>query len=89
MLAGRERVVDAPYLEVERLASREVLLQAPVTADLRFLPQANGLSQRPTERSGPNVPVLTRGRPRVAHCRCGLRGVGRCQRVRAVVGADG
>jgi hypothetical protein len=34
VLAGRERVIDALYLEVEHLASREVLLQAPVTADL-------------------------------------------------------
>ena len=37
VLAERERVIDALYLEVERLASREVLLQAPVAADLRFL----------------------------------------------------
>src|SRR5580693_6687987 len=37
VLAGRERVIDALYLEVEHLASREVLLQAPVAADLRFL----------------------------------------------------
>ena len=37
VLAERERVIDALYLEVEQLASREVLLQAPVAADLRFL----------------------------------------------------
>ena len=37
VLAEREQVIDALYLEVERLASREVLLQAPVAADLRFL----------------------------------------------------
>jgi phosphate transport system protein len=37
VLAGRERLVDALYLELESLASREVLLQAPVAADLRFL----------------------------------------------------
>lgn len=37
VLAGRERVIDALYLEVEHLASRMVLLQAPVAADLRFL----------------------------------------------------
>ena len=37
VLAGRERVIDALYLEVEHLASRQVLLQAPVAADLRFL----------------------------------------------------
>jgi phosphate transport system protein len=37
VLAARERVIDALYLEVESLASREVLLQAPVASDLRFL----------------------------------------------------
>ncbi|MGH3293655.1 MAG: PhoU domain-containing protein, partial [Trebonia sp.] len=37
VLAERERVIDALFLEVEHLASREVLLQAPVAADLRFL----------------------------------------------------
>jgi len=37
VLAERERVIDALYLEVEHLASREVLLQAPVASDLRFL----------------------------------------------------
>lgn len=36
-LAGRELAVDALYAEVESLASREVLLQSPVAADLRFL----------------------------------------------------
>ena len=37
MLEARERAVDALYGEAEELASREVLLQAPVAADLRFL----------------------------------------------------
>jgi phosphate transport system protein len=37
VLADRERVIDALYLEVEALASREILLQAPVAGDLRFL----------------------------------------------------
>ena len=37
VLAGRERLIDALYLEVESLASREILLQAPVAVDLRFL----------------------------------------------------
>ena len=37
VLAERERVIDALYLEVETLASREILLQAPVAGDLRFL----------------------------------------------------
>lgn len=36
-LAERERAIDALYLEIEQLASREILLQAPVASDLRFL----------------------------------------------------
>jgi phosphate transport system protein len=36
-LAERERVIDALYREVEGLAGREILLQAPVASDLRFL----------------------------------------------------
>ncbi|HEX9040916.1 MAG TPA: phosphate signaling complex protein PhoU [Trebonia sp.] len=36
-LAERDRVIDALYLEVEGLADREILLQAPVASDLRFL----------------------------------------------------
>ncbi len=36
-LAERDRDIDALYLEVEGLANREILLQAPVAADLRFL----------------------------------------------------
>ena len=37
LLAERDRTIDALYLEVEGLANREILLQAPVAADLRFL----------------------------------------------------
>ncbi|HET9080485.1 MAG TPA: phosphate signaling complex protein PhoU [Trebonia sp.] len=36
-LAERDRAIDALYAEVEGLANREILLQAPVAADLRFL----------------------------------------------------
>jgi phosphate transport system protein len=36
-LTDRERAIDALYLEVEDLANREILLQAPVASDLRFL----------------------------------------------------
>jgi phosphate transport system protein len=36
-LAEREQAIDALYLEIEELAGREVLLQAPVASDLRFL----------------------------------------------------
>jgi phosphate transport system protein len=36
-LAEREVAIDALYLEIEGMASREILLQAPVASDLRFL----------------------------------------------------
>ncbi|HEY0932838.1 MAG TPA: PhoU domain-containing protein, partial [Trebonia sp.] len=36
-LVERDRVIDALYVEVEGLANREIVLQAPVAADLRFL----------------------------------------------------
>ena len=37
VLAERQRVIDALYPEIEQLASRVILLQAPVASDLRFL----------------------------------------------------
>jgi phosphate transport system protein len=36
-LAERERAIDALYLDIEKAANRELLLQAPVASDLRFL----------------------------------------------------
>jgi phosphate transport system protein len=36
-LAERDREIDALYLEVEGLANKEIVLQAPVANDLRFL----------------------------------------------------
>jgi phosphate transport system protein len=36
-LAEREQAIDALYLEIEGMANREILLQAPVASDLRFL----------------------------------------------------
>ena len=36
-LAERERAIDALYPEVEELAATEILLQAPVASDLRYL----------------------------------------------------
>ncbi len=36
-LAERDQVIDALYVEVEGLVNREIVLQAPVAADLRFL----------------------------------------------------
>jgi phosphate transport system protein len=37
LLAARDKDIDALYVEVEGLANREILLQAPVASDLRFL----------------------------------------------------
>jgi len=36
-LVEREQVIDALYREIEELANREIVLQAPVASDLRFL----------------------------------------------------
>src|SRR5580692_7369789 len=36
-LTARDQDIDALYLEVEGLANREIVLQAPVASDLRFL----------------------------------------------------
>jgi phosphate transport system protein len=36
-LAERDKVIDALYPEIEKLVNREILLQAPVASDLRFL----------------------------------------------------
>ncbi len=37
VLAEREQIIDALYPEIEELVNREILLQAPVAGDLRFL----------------------------------------------------
>jgi phosphate transport system protein len=37
VLAERERLIDALYPEIEELVNQEILLQAPVASDLRFL----------------------------------------------------
>jgi phosphate transport system protein len=37
MITEREQAIDAIYPEVEELVNREILLQAPVASDLRFL----------------------------------------------------
>jgi phosphate transport system protein len=36
-LVERDKVIDALYLEIEKLVNREIVLQAPVASDLRFL----------------------------------------------------
>ena len=37
VLTERDQVIDALYVEIEQLVNREILLQAPVASDLRFL----------------------------------------------------
>jgi phosphate transport system protein len=37
VLVEREHVIDALYPEIEGLVNREIVLQAPVASDLRFL----------------------------------------------------
>jgi len=37
VLAERDQVIDALYAETDELVTREILLQAPVASDLRFL----------------------------------------------------
>jgi phosphate transport system protein len=37
VLAEREQLIDALYPEIEQLVNREIMLQAPVASDLRFL----------------------------------------------------
>jgi phosphate transport system protein len=37
VLGEREQVIDALYPEIEELVNREIVLQAPVASDLRFL----------------------------------------------------
>jgi phosphate transport system protein len=37
LLAEREQVIDALYPEIEELVNREIMRQAPVASDLRFL----------------------------------------------------
>jgi phosphate transport system protein len=37
ILAERDRVIDSLYAEIEELVNRQILLQAPVASDLRFL----------------------------------------------------
>ena len=83
VLAEREQVIDALYLEVEDLASREVLLQAPVASDLRFLLSVLRITPEP-ERShdvviqaachvGLASGDLTPGRWQASPARCGGR----------------
>jgi phosphate transport system protein len=65
VLAARERAVDALYAEAEDLACREVLLQAPVAADLRFLLSVLRVAPE-LERSHDLVMQIATGAGRIA-----------------------
>jgi phosphate transport system protein len=56
VLTERERVIDALYPEIEELVNRELVLQAPVAVDLRFLLSVLRI-----------VPVLERSHDLVIH----------------------
>ena len=56
VLIERERVIDALYPEIEELVNRELVLQAPVAVDLRFLLSVLRV-----------VPVLERSHDLVVH----------------------
>jgi phosphate transport system protein len=65
LLGGREQAVDALYLEAEELACREVLLQAPVGSDLRFLLSVLRIAPE-LERSHDLVMQVASGAGRIA-----------------------
>jgi phosphate transport system protein len=59
VLEERERVIDALYREIEELVQRQIALQAPVAADLRFLLSVLRI-----------VPELERAHDLVVHIAC-------------------
>jgi phosphate transport system protein len=61
-LRARDQAIDALYLEVEGLANKEILLQAPVASDLRFLLSVLRI-----------VPELERSHDLVVHIGVGAR----------------
>lgn len=65
VLAGRERAVDALYAQAEELACQEVLLQAPVAFDLRFLLSVLRVAPE-LERSHDLVMQIASGAGRIA-----------------------
>ena len=62
-LAERERAIDALYREIEQLVSREILLQAPVASDLRFLLSVLRIAPELERSPRPGVPYRVPGRP--------------------------
>ena len=92
VLAEREQVIDALYLEIEDLVNREILLQAPVASDLRFLlsvlrivPELERthdlvvqIASRANHILGEDLSVRARG-PRGANGEPRLRDVAQCR----------
>jgi phosphate transport system protein len=80
-IGARDQAIDALYLEIEGLANKEILLQAPVASDLRFLLSVLRI-----------VPELERSHDLVVHIAVGARhflGDVLTPRARALVGGMG
>jgi len=58
VLAERDRVIDALYLQVEELAGREIPLQAPVAADLRFVRTSSAGPPARPRSSAPSLATM-------------------------------
>ena len=85
VLAGREQLIDVLYAEIEELAVREILLRAPVAADLRLLtvlrivPELNrshGLIARIAARPPPAMPFTSAFAPAPARVPARAAGLG-------------
>ena len=68
VLAEREKVISALYPEIEELVNKEILLQAPVASDLRFLlavsrivPEIELSHNLVVQIAGPGRPLSQRG----------------------------
>src|SRR5215469_714247 len=84
VLAQRDQVIDALYREVEELANREILLQAPVAADLRFLLSVLRIVPE-LERSHDLVVELSRGADHILGEELSLRARGLIERMGGLV----
>ena len=65
-LAERDRAIDVLYLEIEELACREILLQAPVASDLRFLLTTLRIAPQLERSHDLECQIVSRADPRLA-----------------------
>src|SRR5215469_9391984 len=84
VLAARDREIDALYHEIEELANREILLQAPVASDLRFLLSVLRIVPE-LERSHDLVVELSRGADHILGEELSLRARGLIERMGGLV----